>query len=140
MTDFTPWLRPTLLGPFVTTWAFVTLGHLGSGSSFLEHVLPFGERLDGWLVGMLVMSFFAAMIVVGLLTADLALLRAGLRKLPTGGRAWLSALVAPVAVWISWAVFGVGDGESIPELVLMISWPMLGAPLALRFALGAPTA
>lgn len=132
MTDFTPWLRPTLFGPFVTTWSFTTLAHVIAGTL----VLPNGERLDGWLVSMLVMSFFGAACVVGLLAADLVLLKAGLRKLPTNGTAWLSALLTPAGVYVTWMIFGLGDGESIPMLVLSIGAPFLTAPLGLRFALG----
>lgn len=132
MTDFTPWLRPTLFGPFLTTWSFATLAHLVAGAL----VLPNGERLDGWLLSMLLMSFFGAACVVGLLLADVALLRTGLRQLPTHGRAWLSALLAPVGVYAAWMIFGLGDGESIPQLVFSIGAPFVLAPLALRFALG----
>lgn len=133
MNDFTPWLRPTLLGPFLTTWGFATLAFLTSGL-----VLPNGERLDGWLLTMLSLSFLTSGVVVGLLTADLALLRLRMRKLPTGGAAWLSSLLAPVAVWLAWTFFGWGDGGSVPETVFMIVWPFLGMPLALRFVLGRP--
>lgn len=132
MTDFTTWLRPTLLGPFVTTWGFATLGQLIAGAL----VLPNGERLDSWLVAMLSVSFFAAAVVVGLLSADLILLRWKLRSLPTGARAWTSSLLAPAAVWVTYSMLSWDDVESIAQLVAMIGAPILAAPLALRWAFG----
>lgn len=134
MTDFTTWIRPTLYGPFVTTWGVATLLSLTQG---LALALPNGERLDGWLALLLSTSFFAAMVVVGLLTADLALLRLGLRKLPTNGRAWLSALLAPFGVWATWMIFGWGDEDSsVLAIVCLIGTPFVAAPLALRWLLG----
>lgn len=133
MTDFRPWLRPTLYGPFLTTWVSATL--LLLAQSVL--VLPNGERLDQWLVMLFGASFFAAMCVVGLLSADLALLRTKQRKLPTGGRAWVTSLLAPISVWVAWNLVGWGDEDtSIPVAVALIAWPFLGGPLALRWALG----
>ncbi|UJR82614.1 hypothetical protein [Sandaracinus amylolyticus] len=133
MNDFTPWLRPTLVGPFATTWTIVSLLQLAQSAL----VLPNGERLDAWLLVLLSSSFYAAMIVVGLLSADLVLLRTKLRRLPTNGRAWLSSLLAPVGVWLAWAIVGWGDEDTaIPMVVLLVSWPFLGAPLALRWMFG----
>jgi hypothetical protein len=133
MNDFTPWVRPTLVGPFATTWIVVTLLQLGQSAL----VLPNGERLDMWLLVMLSTSFYAAMIVVGLLAADLALLGAKLRRLPTNGRAWLSSLLAPVGVWLAWSIVGWGDGDTaIPMLVLLFAWPFAAVPLALRWFFG----
>lgn len=134
MTDFTPWMRPTLYGPFVTTWGLATLLSLTQGFAL---VLPNGERIDNWVALLFSVSFYAAMVVVGLLAADLALLRAKLRKLPTGGRAWVSSLLAPIAVYVAWMIFGWGDEDSsIPAVVLSIAWPFVGAPLALRWIFG----
>ena len=132
MTDFKPWLRPTLLGPFLTTWGLTTVAHLIAGAL----VLPNGERLDSWLVSMLSVSFFTAAVVVGLLSADLILLRWKIRALPTGARAWASSLLAPLAVWITYSMLSWDDVESIAQLVAMIGSPILAAPLALRWALG----
>lgn len=133
MDDFRPWLRPTLVGPFATTWGFVTLLMLGQRAL----VLPNGERLDVWLLTLLSTAFFAAMVVCGLLAADLVLLRARLRKLPTGGPAWLSSLLAPVGVWIAWSIVGWGDEDTaIPMVVALVAWPFLGVPLALRWVVG----
>lgn len=130
MTDFTPWIRPTLVGPFLTSWAFTTLSTLTLGVSFatLGH-------FDDWLVAMLVVSFFAGLCVASLIAADVTLLRLKLRALPTGASAWTSSLLAPVAIWMAWAFFGL-DGEDVLETVLRIALPIAVAPLALRLALG----
>jgi hypothetical protein len=136
MSDFAPWIRPTLLGPFVTTWGLATLGSIGDGSAAPSWALPNGERLDQWLLLLVSASLFASVVVVGLIVADLVLLRAKMCALPSGASAWTSSMLAPVAVWITWGFFGWGEG-SIPMLVLMITWPIFAAPLLLRVAFGA---
>lgn len=133
MDDFRPWLRPTLLGPFVTTWMVATLMLFAQRAL----VLPNGEQLDAWLLVLVSSGFFASMVVCGLLAADLALLRVKARKLPTGGRAWLSSLLAPLGIWIAWSVVGWGDEDTaVPLAVLLFAWPFAGVPLALRWLVG----
>jgi|APLow6443716910_1056828.scaffolds.fasta_scaffold715688_1 hypothetical protein len=135
--DFTPWIRPTLKGPFLTSWAFTTLSFglaslgLGGGVS----ALTFGQA-DDWLVAMLLVSFFAGLVVASLVASDLVLLRLKLRKLPTGLSAWTSSLFAPVAIWLAWSFFGFGDGDSVFTTVAHIAAPIAGAPFALRLLLG----
>lgn len=131
MTDFTPWIRPTLKGPFITVWGLTTLAHLTFGVAALT-----GGRLDSWMLGMLFGSFFASICVASLVAADLVLLRTKLRRLPTGAGAWLSSLLAPAAVWMGWAWLGAGDGEDVADAVLRIAAPIVLAPLALRLATG----
>lgn len=133
MDDFRPWLRPTLLGPFVTTWTVATLMLFAQRAL----VLPNGEQLDAWLLVLVSSGFFASMVVCGLLAADLVLLRARARKLPTRGRAWLSSLLAPLGIWIAWSVVGWGDEDTaVPLAVLLFAWPFAGVPLALRWLVG----
>lgn len=131
MNDFRPWLRPTLIGPFAVVWGLTTLGHVSVGLATIT-----GDRIDSWLVGMLLGGFFAAAVVVGLIASDVALLGAKLRRLPTGALAWASSCIAPVAILMLWSVLGWGDGDSVLELVVRIAWPFAAAPLALRYALG----
>ncbi len=132
MSDFTPWLRPTLLGPFITTYALTTLGHLLVGM----HALSDG-RVDGWLLGMLIASFYAATVCVVLIASDIVFLAVGARRLPTGSSAWTTSLIAPFAVWMAWSMIGLGDGDSIPELVVRIAAPLVAVPAALRWLVGA---
>jgi len=131
MTDFTPWIRPTLEGPFLTSWGFTTLAYFTVGM----RALTFGY-FDDWLVSMLMVSFFAGLIVCSLIASDLVLLRSKLRRLPTGIPAWASSLLAPIGVWFAWSFFGFGDGDSMIEVVLRIAAPIVAVPLMLRALLG----
>lgn len=130
MTDFTPWIRPTLLGPFLTSWALTTLSSLTVGAA----VATFGY-FDDWLVAMLIVSFFAGLCVTSLIFSDLVLLKLKLRALPTGAAAWLTSLAAPIAIWMAWAFFGL-DGETVLETVLRIAAPIAIVPFVLRLVLG----
>jgi hypothetical protein len=131
MTDFTPWIRPTLKGPFLTSWGFTTLAYFTVGM----RIATFGY-FDDWLVSMLMVSFFAGLIVCSLIASDLVLLRSKMRRLPTGIPAWASALLAPIGVWFAWSFFGFGDGDSVLEVVVRIAAPILAVPFALRTLLG----
>lgn len=131
--DFTPWIRPTLKGPFLTSWALTTLFHFVLPSGIFA--LTFGQT-DDWLVAMLLVSFFAGLVVASLVASDLVLLRLKLRKLPTGLSAWTSSLFAPVAIWLAWSFFGFGDGDSVLVTVTHIAAPIAAAPFVLRLLLG----
>jgi hypothetical protein len=135
--DFTPWIRPTLKGPFLTSWAFTTLSFVGAFFGLGDGVsaLTFGQA-DDWLVAMLFVSFFAGLVVASLVASDLVLLRLKLRKLPTGLSAWTSSLFAPVAIWLAWSFFGFGEGESVFATVAHIAAPIAAAPFVLRLLLG----
>lgn len=133
MNDFTPWIRPTLLGPFVSCFGLVTLAHFTVG----EDVLFNGHRFDSWLMSMMITGFFAAGMVVNLILADVALLRSKVRRLPTGFRGWVSSMGAPLSVFFVWNSFGMGDGGSAIELVLRIVGPMIAMAYATRLVLGA---
>lgn len=130
--DFVPWIRPTLTGPFITTWGLTTLAQLASGGAALA---TFGTT-DEWLFAMLLVSFFAGLIVTSLIASDLVLLRLKLRKLPTGFSAWFSSLAAPIAVWFAFAFFGLGDGSDIGEFVVRVALPILAVPFFLRLIFG----
>jgi hypothetical protein len=132
MNDFTPWIRPTLLGPFVSCFGLVTFAHFSVG----EEVLFSGHRFDSWLFAMLLTGFFAAAMVVNLILADVALLRGKIRRLPTGMRGWLSSMLAPLGVFFVWNVHGWGDGSSVIELVVRIVAPMIAVAYASRLVLG----
>lgn len=134
--DFLPWIRPTLLGPFWTSWGFTTLAHMTLGLSVatLGHVT--GVGFDDWIVAIMLVSFFSALVVVGLIASDVTLLKLKLRALPTGLSVWASSLLAPVGVWMAWHFFGMGDGDSMLELVLRIMIPIFAVPFVLRLMFG----
>jgi hypothetical protein len=132
MNDFRPWIRPTVLGPFVTTFSFVAIAHL----TFGEEVLLAGHRLDSLLLGLLTMGFFSSALVVMLIMADVTFLQRKWRKLPTGGSAWLSSMLAPVFTFGLWSRLGWGDGESVPETVARIVIPMAVSCYGLRLFFG----
>lgn len=135
MTDFAPWLRPTLLGPFVTIFGLVTFSHLVMGGS-ADQVIFAGHEFDSWVMSMLIASFLAAAIVVSLIVADVTLLAAKVRKLPTGFGAWLSSLLAPFALFVAWHLVGQDGGSSVLESVLRFALPFPASALFVRFALG----
>ncbi|MBN8613589.1 MAG: hypothetical protein J0L92_23540 [Deltaproteobacteria bacterium] len=132
MNDFRPWIRPTVLGPFLTTFSFVAIAHL----TFGEEVLLAGHRLDSLLLGLLTMGFFSSALVVMLIMADVTFLQRKWRKLPTGGSAWLSSMLAPVFTFGLWSRLGWGDGESVPETVARIVIPMAVSCYGLRLFFG----
>lgn len=132
MTSFGPWLKPTLLGPLLTTWGLTTLGSVLVGMHALS-----GGRFDNWLVGMLVASFFGAGLGVLLVAIDVLLLRAKLRSLPTGARAWISSLLSPLGVFFIWSLPFLPPPESVAGTVLFIVAPMTAACFGARMLFGA---
>lgn len=95
--------------------------------------MPFFD-VDGWALAMLLVSVMSAVIAFHLVVVDVLLLRLRLRALPTGGRAWLSGLLAPVATVLAWAVLPTGDGGAGTVLTIALGF-VLGA-LAVRLLLG----
>jgi len=134
MSDFAPWLRPTLLGPFVTLFGLVTISHLAVGGA-LDEVILAGHSFDSWVFAMAFAAMLGSPIVVSLILADVMLLAAKLRRLPRGFGAWLSAMLAPFALFFAWHVIGDG-GESALEAVLALLLPFPVSALAVRFVLG----
>jgi hypothetical protein len=134
MTDFGPWLRPTMLGPFVTMWGLVTVSHLALGGAG-EEVLLAGQHFDSWVMSMLLAGFIASALVVSLIFADVALLWLKWRKLPSGFGGWMSSLLAPFALFYAWNLVG-GGGESMLEAALAIALPFPASALVTRFVLG----
>lgn len=135
MTDFGPWLRPTLLGPFITIFGLVTVSHAALGGA-ADAMIFAGHELDSWLMAMLIGGFLASAIVVSLIVADVSLLAAKLRKLPSGLGAWLSALLAPFALFVAWHLVGQDQAASVLEAVLRFALPFPASALVVRFALG----
>lgn len=131
MTSLRDWLKPTLLGPLLTTWGMITLGSLLVGMHALS-----GGRFDSWLTGMLFASFFGAGLGVLLVGVDVLLLRAKLRQLPTGGRAWISSLLTPLGVFLIWSLPFMPPPESVLGGVMFIVGPMSAACFGSRMLFG----
>ena len=93
------WLPPVLFGPWISVYSAVSLyAALGPEHRFLG-------RWAMWAMGMLAGSLGAAMYVTVLVIVDLALLALRQRTLPTGGRAWATAMGSPLVVMLSYMVF-----------------------------------
>jgi hypothetical protein len=135
MTDFGPWVRPLLIGPFLSTFGVVTILHLLLGDHAADEVLFAGHAFDSWLVSMLISGFIAAGIVVNLIVADVALLAVKMRRLPTGFGAWLGALLSPFALHLAMQFFS-GVPESTLDWVMHFVLPFPISAFVLRFALG----
>lgn len=135
MTDFGPWLRPTLLGPFLSTMGVVTLAHLVLGDHAADQVLFTGHVFDSWVVSMFVAAIVSCGLVVNLIVADVTLLWLKWRKLPTGGGAWMSALLAPIALHFAMQLFS-GVPETMLDAVLAIVLPFPIAAFVIRFVFG----
>lgn len=132
MTSFGDWLKPTLLGPLLTTWALTTLGSILVGM----HVLS-GGRFDSWLLGMLFASFFGAGLGVLLIAVDVLLLKAKLRSLPTGARAWISSSLSPLGVFFILSLPFLPPPESVLGVVVLVLGSMTAACFGLRMLFGA---
>ncbi|MCZ7683978.1 MAG: hypothetical protein M5U28_36500 [Sandaracinaceae bacterium] len=132
MTSFGPWLKPTLLGPLLTTWGLTTLGSVLVGMHALS-----GGRFDSWLVGMLVASFFGAGLGVLLIAVDVVLLKAKLRSLPDGGARLdlVPALAARRLLHLEPPL--PAAPESVAGTVLFIVAPMTAACFGARLLFGA---
>lgn len=131
MTSLRPWLKPTLLGPLLTTWGLGTLGAILVGAAALS-----GGRLDGWLQLMIFATFFGCAIGVILVGVDVVLLKLQWRALPTGGRAWLSSLLTPIFVFVLWNL-GFFQPETMFGVVLWLFGPMFLAAVGSRLVFSA---
>src|SRR5262245_28343033 len=123
-----PWIRPALIAPFLGVTAFVT------ASVLIGWTDPsLGGRLGNWAMGMLLGSLVAALISGVLLAVDVALLRANLRKPPTGRRAWASALATPFLVFVIYMGTRPGENEIGMLFFLSILFPIVIVAFAVRF-------
>jgi hypothetical protein len=135
MTDLRSWLVPTLAGPFTTLWTLTILMLLliGAGSMRI-----FGFDADTWAMALFLSGAFASGLFMFLAIADVVLLSRGLRKLPTGFRAFRSAALAP---------FGFYAVSLIPvpvtSLFVAVLWAAAAMALgafSVRWLLGEPVA
>jgi hypothetical protein len=90
--------------------------------------------VDGWALAMLLVSVMAAVVAFHLVVVDVLLLRMKLRALPTGARAWLGGVLAPVATTIAWMELPTGDGGASSVVTVALGF-VLGA-LSVRLLVG----
>ena len=92
------WLTPTLIAPWLSTYAAVTaVAALGLDLGLFGKVL-------GWVAGMLVGSVWAFAFCLVLVVVDVALLAVKVRTLPSGRRGWGTAFLAPLLVFGAYTV------------------------------------
>lgn len=131
MQSFTPWLRPTLVGPLGTLWTLVTALHLLIGMETLSD-----GRIDSWAIAMMLSTAYGCTLIVALIVSDLFLLKAKVRALPTGAPAWLSSILAPFAVSFIASLPFWPEPQSWLGFAILIAAPIaIGAPLV-RFIFG----
>lgn len=129
MTSLRPWLTPTLLSPLLVTWAIATYGAFVIGAATFTHGL-----IDNWAVLMLWATFFGSTMGVALVGADVAFLSFKMRRLPTGGQAWVSSLVTPFLCYGAWA-FLPPPGSEV-GLAVFILGPIAAAAALSRLFFG----
>ena len=120
-----PWLLPTLVAPMLGACVYVFFVSRGSSIPAVA-----------WIVAACVasaLSFFVAMMMA---VTDVALLKMKLRMPPTGWRAWLMGLVAPMPVLWCWQKLIKFAITGIPQLILTFLLPMLLVALVMRVFLG----
>lgn len=93
------WLRPTLIAPWLSTYAAVTaIAMLGIDRGI------FGKGV-AWIVGMTVGSVWAFVYCLMLVLVDLLLLGVKVRTLPAGKRGWGAAFLSPLACFGAYVAF-----------------------------------
>lgn len=125
------WVRATLIGPFITCWTIVTAASILLPSDLFQRVF---FDVDTWALGMWLVSLFASAVAVCLIAVDVVFLKYELRRLPCGGRGLFSSMLAPIAVWIVWAV--IPSSDQIPFLVLTLAGGLWLGAAAVRLLFG----
>lgn len=87
------WLRPTLIGPWISVYGAVT----AAAALGIDRGL-FG-KVVGWTLGMIIGTAWTFVFCLTLLLVDVALLAVKLRTLPAGKKGWGAALLSPLAVF-----------------------------------------
>ena len=128
------WFRPLWFGTFVGAWSFATFSALTDGRA---EWLPYAGVLK-WLLFMTLFSLVGTVQAVIMGVVDTLLLWMKLRELPSGPRAWGSAIAAPVAVGFAlkmWPSVHLHFG-SIGLYLLSTLVPMLIVAFAFRLFFG----
>lgn len=124
------WLLPVMIAPWISTYAAVT------AYAFL--LGPEGDltRWGLWILGMGLGTLFAGVHMIALVVIDVLLLAIRQRILPTGGRAWLMALLSPLVPLVSyaalkpWTFYKYGPWGIAAVLLLPILFSATGARVA----------
>jgi hypothetical protein len=125
------YLRPALLGPLATISAVVTV------SVLLGYTDPLvGGPFANWLFGMFVGTFVACGMTGVLMLVDIVLLRLGVRRLPTGRRAWGGACATTLGALVGYEIWPPGGHPIGARFLLAMLGPGLVIAAALRLALG----
>ena len=127
------WLAPAMIGPWLSTYSAVSL------YAFLGPELPYVNRWVAWGVGMALGTLFAGFYVLTLVLLDVLLLAIRQRALPTGSKAWLMAMGAPLIPLVSymvmkpWTFWKYGAWYGVAASILV---PVLVSGLGARVAFG----
>jgi hypothetical protein len=116
------WLRPALIGPWLSVYGAVTaIAALGIDRGLFGKVV-------GWAVGMVVGSAWALVFILAAALVDLLLLGVRVRTLPAGRRAWSMSLLSPLAT--------IGIYMAVPPhtFIKYGPWGVVAAILAPMFA------
>ncbi|MEM9188048.1 MAG: hypothetical protein AAGF12_02640 [Myxococcota bacterium] len=121
MTDFRPWIVPTLVGPIAGMCGLIAalLLALDPDSAIAVSVIGLGVPFDAWVLAMFTGAVFGMGLSFSLLVADVTLLSMGLRKLPLGMRAWVMALLSPLA-WLFVTMFAPQIDSVIGTVLVLV--------------------
>jgi hypothetical protein len=123
------WLVPTFGGCVGATWIAVTLLAIFGPTEPL-----LGGRFMNWVVGMLIATPLALLLVGALIAVDVLLLR--WRRIPVGRRAWVSSSIAPILVGVVYTVHRPAQYGETVAFVLAIVLPIAAVAFAVRMIFG----
>ena len=112
------WLRPTLIGPWISVYGAVT----AAAALGIDRGL-FG-KVVGWTLGMVIGTAWTFVFCLTLILVDVALLAVKIRTLPSGKKGWGAALLSP------FAVFGIYAAAPPYQFIKYGPWAIVGAVLA----------
>lgn len=125
------WIGPAYVGAIGSSWVAVT--------AYMLVAKPKPILDNHWLTWLLMVALatpIASALATTMLVLDVILLKLKLNALPTGGRAWSMAMLAPLpvaaALWYLWP--GLSGGAS--ALALSLAVPVAASALAVRLSLG----
>jgi hypothetical protein len=128
------WFSALFFGSFLGAWAFATLGALVE-PRFSWKWLPYVGTVK-WLVYMAVFTLVALTQALVLGAVDIVLLKAGVRMLPTGWRAWACAFFAPAAVGATLRIFPTVLGFAFAPWLLSALGVLLAVAIGMRLLFG----